>query len=164
MFKYKINFMLASEVLRDTTDLSAYKKEIEQATNMYTIKSQQSPNPKSLSILAVSQRTITVLLTSETILSSPQKATRLFSSELVNGAFSHLVRNGRLFSGNAVKYDENAVKEMSDVEMINHLMKMCFESELKSSTEKKESRALIGEIKSLLLNKKEGGQKLENES
>lgn len=104
MYRYSLTLWLSDESLRKSVDLTRddYLKAIEQdGVEYYNTISKRSKNPKEITECKVDNSSgaseIRITLESAAVLNIPNRALKVYSSYLANGALSDLVRYKSLF-------------------------------------------------------------------
>ncbi|AIQ45738.1 hypothetical protein R70723_07435 [Paenibacillus sp. FSL R7-0273] len=151
MYRYNLTLWLSDESLRKEIKLTdkEYRDAIEiDAKEHYNAISRRSKNPKAITECKVVNNSgaseIRITLESEAVLNTPNRALKVFSSYLANGALSDLVRYNSLFRGSAEEVEINShEEEISDEALLNMLIRCV----LKKS---KEDRDLLESVKAVV--------------
>jgi hypothetical protein len=132
MYRYILALWLSDEPLRKEVDLRRedYLKAIEvDGVEHYNTISQRSKNIKKITECKVVNNAgvseVRITLESAAVLNIPNRALRVFSSYLANGALSELVRYGSLFRGTSEKAD-SPIAELTDEDLLTLLIKCVF--------------------------------------
>ena len=151
--KYNLTLWLSDESLRKSVDLTReeYWKAITiDGLEYYNLVSKRSRNPKEITECVVDNSSgvseIKIVLESTAILNTPNRALKVFSSYLANGALSNLVRHNSLLRGNSEKVENsNAKEELSNEDLLTMLIRCV----LRNSKEDKE---LLYSVKKVIKN------------
>jgi hypothetical protein len=157
MYKYALTLWLSDETLRKSIDLTRdeYRKAIEiEAKEHYNAISRRSKNFKEITECQVVNNSgaseIRITLESEAVLNTPNRALKVFSSYLANGALSDFVRYNSLFRGTAEEVETNVhEEEISDEALLNMLIRCV----LRKS---KEDRDLLESVKAVVKSQYQG--------
>lgn len=156
MYRYNLTLWLSDEPLRKEIDLTLdkYREAIEiDATEHYNAISRRSKNPKAITECKVVNNSgaseIRITLESEAVLNTPNRALKVFSSYLANGALSSLVRYNSLFRGSAEEVETNSHEEISDEALLTMLIRCV----LRKS---KEDRDLLESVKAIVKSQYQG--------
>ncbi|MFD1957794.1 MULTISPECIES: hypothetical protein [Paenibacillaceae] len=154
MHRYTCILWLSDDSLRKTVDLrqDEYLKAIEiDGPEYYNSVSKRSKNPKAITECVVDNSSgvseIKIVLESEAILNTPNRALKVYSSYLANGPLSDLVRHNSLFRGSAEEVETNShEEELSDEALLTMLIRCV----LRKS---KEDRELLDSVREAIKSK-----------
>lgn len=156
MYRYSLTLWLSDESLRKAVDLTRdeYVKAITiDGPEHYNVVSRRSKNPKAITECQVDNSTgaseIKIVLESEAILNTPNRALKVYSSYLANGALSELVRYNSLFRGSSEKIESTLIEDLSDEALLTLLIRSVFRNS-------KEDRALLQSVKELIKSQYQG--------
>ncbi|OME71506.1 hypothetical protein BSK65_10725 [Paenibacillus odorifer] len=156
MYKYNLSLWLSDETLRKSIDLTQIDKETGvdypkaikvDAVEHYNEVSKRSRNFKAITdcdivyMSGVSE--IRVTLESEAVLNIPNRALKVFSSFLANGALSDLVRYNSLFRGSSEKVESSTQDELSNEDLLTILIRCAFRNS-------KEDKKLLDSVKEVV--------------
>lgn len=150
MYRYDLTLWLSDETLRKSIDFTLekyqkYLKAIEiDGPEHYNAVSRRSKNPKIIRECQVVNNSgvseIRITLDSEAVLNIPNRALKVYSSYLANGALKGLVRYKSLFRGISEKVESPSNGNLSDEDLLTLLIR----SVLRNS---KADQALIQAVK-----------------
>lgn len=148
MYRYEIALWLSDEPLRRSVDLNDYHKAIvEEGVEHYNTVSRRSKNHKEIVACSIDDSSgvseIRITLESEAILNIPNRALKVYSSYLANGALSELVRHNSLFRGTAEKAESPVQAELTDEDLLTLLIKILFRNS-------KHDRDLLQKVKDVV--------------
>jgi hypothetical protein len=150
MYRYEIALWLSDEPLRRTEDLTLDKYHsaiVKDGVEHYNTVSRRSKNHKEIVACRVDNSSgvseIRITLESEAVLNIPNRALKVYSSYLANGALSELVRHNSLFRGTAEKAESPVQAELTDEDLLTLLIKVVFRNT-------KQDRALLDAIKDVV--------------
>lgn len=152
-YQYEIKLRLASKGAKEGENnekekwLDNYANIFFQAADYFNDVSQRAKIKKEMIITEVSKDSISVILNSETSLTTPTLALQAFSRYVAkNETTAHLVKNKALFRGEikGVKQEE---KTMSDAELLKELIDIVVSG-------RKEQKQVLEEVKDILMNSK----------
>ncbi|MEK4449421.1 MULTISPECIES: hypothetical protein [Paenibacillus] len=152
MYRYSLTLWLSDESLRKSVDLTRddYLKAIEiDGPEYYNSISKRSKNPKAITECKVDNSSgvseIRITLESASVLNIPNRALKVYSSYLANGALSDLVRYKSLFRGSSEKVESFMNDELSDEALLTLLIRCVFRNT-------KEDRELMQSVKEVVKN------------
>jgi hypothetical protein len=156
MYRYSLTLWLSDESLRKSVDLTRdeYLKAIEiDGTEHYNSVSKRSKNPKVITECVVDNSSgvseIRITLESAAVLNTPNRALKVYSSYLANGALSDLVRYNSLFRGSSEKIETTLNDELTDEALLTLLIRCVFRNS-------KKDRDLLHSVKEAIKDQYQG--------
>lgn len=156
MYRYNLTLWLSDETLRKSIDLTRddYRKAIEiDGPEHYNSVSRRSKNLKVITECQVVNNSgvseIRITLDSAAVLNIPNRALKVYSSYLANGALSDLVRYNSLFRGSSEKVESPLNDDLSDEDLLTLLIRSVFRNS-------KEDRDLLQSVKEVIKSQYQG--------
>lgn len=150
MYTYSLVLWLSDEFLRKSVDLTRddYLKAIEiDGVEHYNAVSKRSKNPKAITeckvLISSGVSEVRITLESAAVLNIPNRALKVYSSYLANGALSKLVRYNSLFRGSSEKVESPMQAELTDEALLTLLIRCAYSN-------KKEDRDLLQSVKAVI--------------
>lgn len=150
MYKYNLCLWLSDESLRKSVDLTQeeYRKAIEiDGVEHYNAVSKRSRNFKAITECKVDNSSgsseIRITLESDAVLNTPNRALKVYSSFLANGALADLVRYNSLFRGSSEKVESQLQEGLTDEDLLSILIRCAFRNT-------KQDRELLDAVKGVV--------------
>jgi len=148
--KYNLELTYSGNII----DLRTKATSIKNAVNSYNDRKYQMQNPKVLSLIEISEKRILITLDSALPLSSPGKALRVFSMDLIKNEGFLPSASGQLFRTKLVSEEESSetecshqsIADVSDSDFLKALIDYVCNKSSGNSTEYKRKNAAFRQM------------------